>query len=153
MAATGVALLMYRFRKTGPQVLLVHPGGPVWKNKDDGVWLLPKRDVEAGEDPLAAAQAEFERAVGMRPIGQTADLKPVKQKSGKLVHGWAVQGDCDTGSIRSDTVQMEWPPGSGRQVEFPEFDRAMFFDLAVAKRKANPGQVGLLEELQTLLKA
>ena len=152
MTATSVALLMYRFRKNGPQVLLVHPGGPVWKNKDDGVWSVPKRDVEPGENLLAAAQAEFERELGIRPLGQQpAELKPVKQKSGKVLHGWALQGDCDPGSIRSNQVQMEWPPGSGRQVEFPEFDRAMFFDLAVAKRKANPGQVGLLEELQALI--
>jgi predicted NUDIX family NTP pyrophosphohydrolase len=153
MAATSVALLMYRFRKNGPQVLLVHPGGPVWKNKDYGVWSVPKRDAEAGENLLAAATAEFERELGIRPLGQQppSELKPVKQKSGKIIHGWAVPGDCDTNNIRSQQVQMEWPPGSGRQVEFAEFDRAMFFDLAVAKRKANPGQVGLLEELQAMI--
>jgi predicted NUDIX family NTP pyrophosphohydrolase len=153
MNPAGVALLMYRFRKNGPQVLLLHPGGPVWKNKDDGVWSLPKRDVEPGQHSLATAEAEFERELGIRPLSQQpAELKPVKQKSGKIVHGWAVQGDCDTTNIRSNQVQMEWPPGSGRQVEFPEFDRAMFFDLAVAKRKANPGQAGLLDELQAILK-
>jgi predicted NUDIX family NTP pyrophosphohydrolase len=151
MAAVSVSLLVYRFRKNGPQVLLAHPGGPVWQNKDDGAWMLTKRDVDAGVAGLPAAQAEFERQLGLHPLGQPAELKPVKQKSGKLLHGWAVQHDCEPANIRSAVEQMEWPPGTGKQIEFAEVDRAVFFDLAVAKRKINAGQVGLLQELEALL--
>ena len=115
------------------------------------MWTLPKRDVDPTANLLQAAQAEFERELGLRPLGQPVELKPVKQKSGKLLHGWAVQDDCDPAGIKSNLLQMEWPPGSGRQVEFVEVDRAVFFDLAVAKRKINAGQVGLVQELEALL--
>ncbi|MGA2622003.1 MAG: NUDIX domain-containing protein [Thermoguttaceae bacterium] len=151
MPPVSAGLMMYRFRKTGLQVLLVHPGGPVWKNKDDGVWSVPKGEVEPGEDLLTTAQREFKEELGFKPLGQFVGLKPIKQKSGKMVHAWAFQGDCDPTKIESNLCTMEWPPGSGRQIQFPEVDKAVFFDLDVAKRKVNPGQVGLLEELEALV--
>lgn len=154
MTPISAGLIMYRYCKGKRQVLLVHPGGPVWKNKDDGAWSIPKGQIEEpDEDLLTRAQLEFEEEIGIRPIGHFVELKPIKQKSGKIVHAWAFQGDCDPTHIHSNTFQMEWPPGSGKQMEFPEVDRAVFFDVDVAKRKVNPAQVALLEELEAVLQA
>jgi len=152
MPKTSAGLLMYRLHP-GAEVLLVHPGGPFWQNKDDGAWSIPKGEVEPREDLLCAAQREFEEELGVRPTEPFIELKPVKQAGGKGVHAWAFKGDCDPTAIRSNTFTMEWPPRSGRQVEFPEIDRAAFFDLGAAKRKINPAQVRLLEELETRLSA
>jgi len=151
MPPTSAGVLMYRFRKSGPQVLLVHPGGPVWKNKDEGAWSIPKGEIGPDEDPLSAARREFQEEIGVQPQGTFVELKPIKQKSGKIVHAWACQGDCAPNQISSSTFTMEWPPGSGRQAEFPEVDRAVFFDIEAAKRKINPAQVALLDELESLL--
>ena len=146
----SAGLLMFRRRPEGPQVLLVHPGGPHWAKKDDGVWSIPKGEVDPGEDLLATAKREFEEETGSAPAGQFIRLKPVRQKSGKVVHAWAVEGDLDTTAIRSNTCRLEWPPKSGKQIEIPEIDRAEFFDLATAKTKLNPAQVSLLDELMLL---
>jgi predicted NUDIX family NTP pyrophosphohydrolase len=151
MSETSVVLFMYRVRRHGPQILLAHPGGPVWKNRDDGVWLAPKCDVEPGDDLLAAAQLHFEDFLGIQAVGNFLELKPIK-KSGKVVHAWAFCGDCDPTRIRSKMLSMEWPPGSGKQEEFPEADRAVFFDLEVAERKINPAQAELLKELVSLIR-
>lgn len=150
MSETSVVLFMYRLRKSGPQVLLAHPGGPVWKNRDDGIWSAPKCDVEPGDDLLAAAQLRFEEELGILPMGNFIELKPIK-KSGRMVHGWAFCSDCDPTRIKSPLVSMEWPPGSGKHEEFAEADRAVFFDLAVAQRKINPAQLELLKELVAML--
>jgi predicted NUDIX family NTP pyrophosphohydrolase len=147
MPRTSAGLLMYRLTQDGTQVLLVHPGGPFWKNKDEGAWSIPKGEAEPGEDLLAVAQREFEEELGFEPTGDFTELAPVKQKGGKIVHAWAFKGDCDPSEINSNTFTMEWPPKSGRQVEFPEIDRAEFFDPETARRKIVSGQVGLLEEL------
>jgi predicted NUDIX family NTP pyrophosphohydrolase len=145
---TSAGLLMYRLTDDGIQVLLIHPGGPFWKNKDERAWSIPKGEVEPGEDLLAVAKREFEEELGFKPSGDFTQLTPVRQKGGKVVHAWAFEGDCDPSRITSNTFTIEWPPKSGRQMEFPEVDRAEFFDLETAKRKINPGQVPLLEELE-----
>ena len=138
---------MYRMRSGELEFLLVHPGGPLWKNKDAGVWSIPKGEIELGEDPLAAAKREFAEELGFQPQGNFIELTPIKQKSGKIVRAWAFAGDCDPSQIKSNTFTMEWPPGSGRLSQFPEVDRAAFLRLTEAKEKIIPAQIALLEEL------
>lgn len=151
MPKLSAGLLMYRRADGHVEVLLVHPGGPFFRHKDEGAWSIPKGEIEPGEDLLAAAQREFEEEVSLRPAGPFTALSPVKQKGGKTVHAWAFEGDCDPAAIESNTFPIEWPPRSGRQSEFPEIDRAEFFDLATARRKINVGQAPLIDELQQLL--
>ncbi|HWP39436.1 MAG TPA: NUDIX domain-containing protein [Tepidisphaeraceae bacterium] len=153
MPEISAGLLMYRRRPQGVQVLLVHPGGPFWQNKDAGVWSIPKGLVRPNEDLLAAAIREFTEEIGHEPRGPFIPLSPVKHRSGKIVHAWAVEGDLDTASVTSNTFQMEWPPRSGKRVAFPEIDRAEFFCLDEAHRRINPGQAPLLDELARLLHA
>jgi predicted NUDIX family NTP pyrophosphohydrolase len=145
---------MYRRRPADGalQVLLVHPGGPFWKNKDEGAWTIPKGEVLEGEDLLATAKREFAEETGVAPAGEFLPLRSVQQKGGKTVHAWAFEGDLDTAAIRSNTFTMEWPPRSGRRAEFPEIDRAEFFDLATARKKINSAQAALLDQLETVLK-
>jgi predicted NUDIX family NTP pyrophosphohydrolase len=151
MSKQSAGLLMYRRRAGELEFLLVHPGGPFWKAKDAGAWTIPKGEIEEGEDALAAAKREFEEELGFKLEGEFIELMPIKQKSGKRVQAWAFEGDCDTSQIKSNTFTMEWPPRSGKMSEFPEVDRAAFFDLREAKEKINPAQVALLEELGTKL--
>jgi len=147
MPKTSAGLLMYRVRNGELEFLLVHPGGPLWKNKDAGVWSIPKGELQEDEDPLAAAKREFTEELGFQPEGRFLELTPIKQKSGKIVRAWAFEGDCDPSQIRSNTFTMEWPPRSGRIGEFPEVDQGAFFNLEQAKDKINPAQAALLEEL------
>ena len=147
----SAGLLMYRISSGSAQVLLAHPGGPFFRNKDEGAWSIPKGEVEPDEDVLAAAQREFAEETGLKPSGPFAALTPVKQSGGKTVHAWAFEGDCDPTTIVSNTFTMEWPPRSGRQVEFPEIDRCEFFDLTTARQKINPAQVSLIDELEEML--
>ena len=142
---------MYRLRNRKPEFLLVHPGGPFWKNKDAGAWSIPKGEVQPDEDPLAAARREFAEELGFDAQGDFIPLIQIQQKGGKRVHVWAFAGDCDPSSIKSDTFQMEWPPRSGRLQTFPEVDRAEFFQMDEAKQRINPGQIACLEELETKL--
>ena len=151
MPKLSAGLLMYRLSNSQLEVLLVHPGGPFWKNKDAGAWSIPKGEVDPGEDLLAAAQREFQEELGIHPTGKFVPLYPVKQKNGKTVHAWAVLGDCDPAAIKSNTFTMEWPPKSGRQTEFPEVDRAQFFDLPIARKKINPAQAAFLDQLQQIV--
>ena len=139
---------MYRFRDGKLQVLLAHPGGPYFKNKDEGAWSIPKGEVEPDEDLLETAKREFAEETGVSPIGPFTALTPITQKGGKIVHAWAFKGDCDPDEIVSNTFTMEWPPKSGRQVEFPEIDRADFFNVAEAKRKVKAAQAPLIGELE-----
>ncbi len=147
MAKVSAGLLMYRVRDGQVEVLLVHPGGPFWKNKDDGAWSIPKGEVAEGEELEAAGCREFEEELGFKPTGPLVALGSVKQKSGKLVYAWAFEGDCDPDGIRSNTFAMEWPPKSGKMQEFPEIDRAAFFDLDKARQKILPTQTGFLDRL------
>jgi len=146
MLKISAGLLMYRRREGGLEFLLVHPGGPYFKNKDAGAWTIPKGETKPGEDPLAAAKREFEEELGFPPQGSFVELRPVQQKGGKVVHAWAFAGDCDPTQVRSNTFTMEWPPRSGKQEEFPEIDRAAFFNLSAAKEKINSAQAVLLDE-------
>ena len=152
MSRLSAGLLMYRIRNGAVQVLLAHPGGPFFRNKDAGSWSIPKGEPAAGEDLLATAQREFTEETGIHPAGPFLPLRPVKQKGGKLVHAWAFQGDCDPQAIRSNTFSIEWPPKSGRQAQFPEIDRAEFLDLNAAQKKIKAGQEGLIVELAAILK-
>ena len=151
MAKLSAGLLMYRRADGELQVLLSHPGGPFFQSKDEGVWSIPKGEPEAGEDLLAAARREFAEETGLAPQEPFIPLSPIQQKGGKVVHAWAFEGDCDPNCLFSNTFRMEWPPKSGREMEFPEMDKADFFSLEAAKRKINPAQVPLLDELLAIL--
>lgn len=147
----SAGLLMYRFVDGQLQVLLAHPGGPFFKNKDEGAWTIPKGEVEPGEDLLAAAQREFQEELHIIPTGPFIPLTPIRQLGGKIVQAWGVQGNCDPDGISSNTFLLEWPPRSGHDVEFPEIDRAAFFDVATAKSKIIARQAPLIEELEQLV--
>jgi predicted NUDIX family NTP pyrophosphohydrolase len=141
------------FRRVGGQteVLLAHPGGPFWKNKDDGAWSIPKGEYADDEDPLAAAKREFAEETGLTPSGDFVPLGEVRQPGGKVVSAWAVEGDFDTKLLRSNTFSMPWPPGSGKLQEFPEIDRAGWFALEIARRKILKGQAEVLDRLAQYL--
>src|ERR1700732_1225270 len=124
MPRVSAGLLMYRMKEGSLQVLLAHPGGPFYRNKDDGAWSIPKGEIEPGEDLLEGAKREFAEEIGVMPNGPFIALKPVKQKGGKIIHAWSFEGDCEPGAIVSNTFTLEWPPRSGRHMEFPEIDRA-----------------------------
>lgn len=152
MARQSAGILMYRYRDATLEVLLVHPGGPFWAKKDAGAWTIPKGEPGEGETLIDAARREFkEEASFDLPAGDLLELAPVKQKGGKVVHAWAVEGDIDTAAVKSNTVTMQWPPRSGREMTFPEIDRAEFFDIKTARLKINVAQVELLDELQRRL--
>ena len=146
MPKVSAGLLMYRIRDGALQFLLAHPGGPFWKDRDAGAWTIPKGEIQQGEEPLAAAQREFEEEVGFKPRGRFIELAPITQKSGKIVQAWAFEGDCDPARVRSNTFKMEWPPHSGKFEDCPEVDRAGFFGMEEAKGKINPAQIPLLVE-------
>ena len=147
MAQISAGILLFRRRPAGLEVLLVHPGGPLWAKKDAGIWSIPKGLVHADEDLMAAAIREFEEEIGCKPAGPFTPLTPVKLKSGKVVHAWACEGACDPAAVRSNTFTMEWPPHSGRQREFPEIDRAEWFTVAQAREKLSVQMMALVEEL------
>jgi len=151
MPRISAGILLYRRHAGELQVLLVHPGGPFWANKDEGAWTIPKGEVAEGEELLQTAVREFEEETGFKPIGKLIPLTPIKQKAGKIVHAWALEGDLDANAVKSNTFKMEWPPKSGKYAEFPEVDRAEFFDVETAVQKINPAQVGLINELQQRL--
>jgi predicted NUDIX family NTP pyrophosphohydrolase len=150
MPIISAGILLYRRRGGILQVFLVHPGGPLWTKKDTGAWSIPKGLLNTGEDPLDAAKREFREETGFTAPGPFIALTPVMRKGGKVIQAWASEGDCDPAAITSNTFSMEWPPRSGRQQEFPEVDRAAWFDIEEAKKKINQGQAGLLEELERM---
>jgi predicted NUDIX family NTP pyrophosphohydrolase len=154
MPKISAGLLMYRGRtaqRASLEVLLTHPGGPFWKNKDDGAWMIPKGEVEEDEELLAAAIREFTEETGLIPIEPFIGLGQVKHKSGKTVHAWAFQGDCEPTQIRSNIFELEWPPKSGRKQAFPEIDRAEFFELSTARRKMLPAELPLLDRFAVVI--
>jgi predicted NUDIX family NTP pyrophosphohydrolase len=145
---TSAGLLMFRIRKGGIQVLLVHPGGPYFQNKDDGAWTIPKGEVTEGEDLLERAKIEFKEELGVAASGNSLELGSVKQKGGKTVHAWAFAGDLeDDFKLASNTFEMEWPPRSSKVERFPEVDRASFFPIEDARRKINGAQTVFLDRL------
>ncbi len=145
---------MFRRDQGKTEVLLAHPGGPYFRSKDDGAWTIPKGEVGEGEDLLARARIEFEEELGV-PAPATAnwiELGSVKQKGGKIVHGWAFEGDCPADFVAvSNTFELEWPPRSGRMEKFPEVDRAEFFSLAKAREKLKEAQIPFLDRLAEAL--
>jgi len=141
-------LLWRRGREKGIEVLLVHPGGPLWAKKDEGAWSLPKGQIDEGEDALACAQREFTEETGFGCEGPYVPLGSVRLKSGKRIQAWAFEGDCDPTKLRSNLFEMEWPPRSGRRKSFPEADRAAFFDLETARVKIHPAQAAFLDALE-----
>jgi predicted NUDIX family NTP pyrophosphohydrolase len=140
MAQKSAGILLYRRRKEGVEVLLVHPGGPFWAKKDDGAWTVPKGLVDPGEDPLAAAQREFQEETGFTASGPFALLGTFRQPGGKLVMIWSAEGDCDPSKLVSNLFEMEWPPRSGRKKSFPEIDRGQWCDEPEALSKVLKGQ-------------
>jgi predicted NUDIX family NTP pyrophosphohydrolase len=148
VAKRSAGILLYRNARGGPEVLLVHPGGPFWARKDAGSWSIPKGEYVDGEDPQACALREFEEETGTRlPPGSLLDLGSVKQKGGKVVTAWAAEGDLDADLVRSNTFTMEWPPRSGRTAEFPEIDRAAWFEVDEAREKLVAAQAELVDRL------
>jgi predicted NUDIX family NTP pyrophosphohydrolase len=148
VAKRSAGILLYRRTAGSPEVLLVHPGGPYWARKDLGAWSIPKGEHDDAEDPQACALREFEEETGTRlPPGELAELGEVKQKSGKVVTAWAAEGDLDADAVSSNTFTMEWPPRSGRTAEFPEIDRAGWFEIETAREKLVPAQTEFLDRL------
>ncbi len=145
----SAGILAYRLNG-GLELLLAHPGGPYWRNKDEGAWSIPKGAVESG-DVVACAKREFNEETGLVASGPLTALAPVRQKSGKTVHAFALEGDFDISGFSSNSFELEWPPRSGRMQTFPEIDRIAYFDLATARRKILPGQRAFIEELVTKL--
>jgi len=147
----SAGILLYRRRAGALEVFIVHPGGPFWAKKDDGAWSIPKGEYKEGDDALETARREFQEETGFKVEGQCVPLQSLKQPSGKVVFGWAVEGDIDPKRLHSNAFQMEWPPKSGNQREFPEVDRGGWFGLGEARRKLLPGQVPFLNQLSKIL--
>jgi predicted NUDIX family NTP pyrophosphohydrolase len=144
----SAGILLHRRVGGRLEVLLVHPGGPLWAKRDAGAWSIPKGEYDDAEDPQVAARREFAEELGSEPpAGELIDLGEVRQRSGKVVCAWALAGELDPDAIHSNVFTLEWPPRSGRMREFPEVDRACWFGLAEAREKMNPAQVALLDRL------
>lgn len=151
----SAGLVMFRVRRGRLEVLLAHPGGPLFQFRDDGYWSIPKGEIEPGEDYLATAIREFQEEIGIAvdPQGTFHPLGSIRQKGGKTVHAWGVQGDVEIPSpLPSSTFTMEWPPASGKRREFPEVDRADFFPLFTARQKIKETQIPLLDRLDQILR-
>jgi predicted NUDIX family NTP pyrophosphohydrolase len=143
---TSAGLLLYR-RRGVLEVFLVHPGGPFWAKKDAGAWSLPKGEFVEGDDPLAAAKREFTEETGFPIDGEFRRLDPLKQRSGKVIHAWAIEADCDASQVRSNLFSLEWPPKSGQIQKFPEVDRAEWFSIPEARKRIIAGRVGFIDQL------
>ena len=143
----SAGILAYRWRDGAPELFLVHPGGPFWKNEDDGAWSIPKGEIDPDEDPLMAARREFREETGQAIDGAFKPLDPVKIASGKVIEAWAIEHDLDASAIVSNTFEMEWPPRSGNKQAFSEVDRAAWLPGPLAIQKINKGQVPLLIQL------
>jgi predicted NUDIX family NTP pyrophosphohydrolase len=145
---------MFRKKEGALEVLLVHPGGPFFRNKESGAWTIPKGEVADGEELRDRARLEFREELGIEPpASDWIELGTVKQKGGKTVHAWALEGDLPEDFVlASNTFAMEWPPRSGRTHDFPEIDRAEFFAIALAKEKINAAQIEFLDRLVALIK-
>jgi predicted NUDIX family NTP pyrophosphohydrolase len=151
MPKLSAGLLLFKRVGDETQVFLVHPGGPFWKNKDDGAWSIPKGEYGAGEEPLAVARREYEEELGSPPPeGEYLSLGEIRQAGGKIVSAWAIEGDFDPARLKSNTFEIEWPPKSGKRASFPEVDRGAWFLLAEAKAKILTGQRLFLERLEKL---
>lgn len=150
MAKRSAGILLYRHRSDEPEVFLVHPGGPFWTQKDLGAWTIPKGEYADTEEPLAAAVREFQEETGFPIQGPFLELGVIRQASGKLVSGWAVEGDCDPEKLVSNSCQVEWPPRSRRMIEVPEVDRGAWFSIDEARRRIISTQTPFLDSLLVL---
>lgn len=151
-AAQSAGLVLYRRREGKLEVLLVHPGGPFWQKRDDGVWSIPKGEFDEDERAIDAARREFHEELGAAvPAGEATSLGAVRQAGGKVVHAWAVPGDLDVTRTTSNTFDLEWPPRSARLQTFPEIDRVAWFDVDAARRKLLPAQRAFIDRLEELL--
>jgi predicted NUDIX family NTP pyrophosphohydrolase len=153
MAKKSAGILLYREASGVIEVLLVHPGGPFWAEKDEGAWSIPKGEFGDDEPPFAAAKREFAEETGVMLEGEGIALEPVRQPGGKIVYAWAIQHDCDPSGLKSNTFSVEWPPKSGHVQEFREVDRAAWFTIEKAARKILKGQAPLLDQLESKLRA
>ena len=152
MTVESAGLVLYRTRDGKTEVLLVHPGGPFWKRRDEGAWSIPKGEMGPGESRLDVARREFQEELGVPPPeGEVLPLGSVRQAGGKVVHAWAAPGDLDVSRVSSGTFAIEWPPRSGRTQEFPEVDKAAWFDLDAARRMILAAQGAFLDRLEAQL--
>ncbi len=151
IAKLSAGLLLYRKSKSKTEVFLVHPGGPYWKSKDEGVWSIPKGEFNEDENPLDAAKREFFEETGTIISGEFFELQPVKLKSGKKVFAWIIEKNIEAENIVSNNFEMEWPPRSGKFQSFPEVDKGEWMTIEKAKKKINVGQESFLEQLQLIL--
>ena len=152
MSKESAGLLLYRIRDGRPEVLLVHPGGPFWRRRDEGAWSIPKGEIEPGETPAEVARREFHEELGQWPPDvELTPLGSVRQAGGKVVHAWAARGDLDVSQVNSVTFAVEWPPKSGRMQDFPEVDRAAWLGIAEARRKILPAQSAFIDRLEAVL--
>lgn len=149
---TSAGILLYRRKNGFIEIFLVHPGGPFWKGKEKGAWSIPKGEFSEGEDPLTVAKREFHEETGQTVDGDFVELTPIKQKGGKMVYAWSVEGDADAENIVSNTFKTEWPYKSGKWISIPEVDKAGWFGVEEAKEKLNAAQVGLIEEFEKRVK-
>ncbi|MBS1526450.1 MAG: NUDIX domain-containing protein [Bacteroidetes bacterium] len=147
----SAGILLYRIRNDRTEVFLVHPGGPFFRNKDEGGWTIPKGEFGDDEKALTAAKREFREETGQTIAGKFIALSPVRLKSGKKIYAWAVEGEIDHETIVSNLFEIEWPPRSGKKQRFPEVDKAGWFDTEIAKTKINPAQSKLIDELCQIL--
>lgn len=147
---TSAGILLFKHRDDGVEVLLAHPGGPFWRNRDAGAWSIPKGELAPGENAEAAARREFAEETGMSPHGELLPLGIIRQRGGKQVEAFALEGDFAVDALRCNDFEMEWPPRSGKMARFPEIDRVEWFPLAEARRRILSGQIDLLERLATL---
>lgn len=151
MPRQSAGILLYRLSNQEPEVFLVHPGGPYFAGKDVGAWSIPKGEYTDGEEPLAAAKREFAEETGQVVAGTFIPLPAIKQKGGKVVQAWAVEGDIDHTTVVSNTFRMEYPYKSGKWISVPEVDQAAWFDLETAKIKINTAQAAFVEALKSIL--
>jgi predicted NUDIX family NTP pyrophosphohydrolase len=151
MPKQSAGLVVFRNNGGEIEVLLVHPGGPFWARRDEAAWSIPKGEIGDSEEPLAAARREVSEELGWSPSGDGIPLTAIVQKAGKVVRAWAISGDWDPATLRSNTFELEWPRGSGRMRRFPEVDRAAWFSLSEARKRILPAQVPLLDELEPLI--
>jgi predicted NUDIX family NTP pyrophosphohydrolase len=149
MQRRSAGILMYRRKGRDLEVFLAHPGGPIWAHKDAASWTIPKGEFEKDEEPLAAAIREFQEETSFPAKGDFIDLGVIKQKSGKLVYAWALEGDCDPSKLSSNTCEIEWPPRSGRKLEIPEVDRGAWFSLTEAREKIMTSQLPFIDALES----
>ncbi|HWQ48359.1 MAG TPA: NUDIX domain-containing protein [Methanosarcina sp.] len=151
MSVYSNGILLFRFRNERLEVMLVHPGGPLWSKKDNGVWSIPKGLPEGHENPLETAKRELKEETGFEVDGEFIDLGELNQSSKKIVHAWALEKDLDITNVVSNTFTLEWPKNSGKVQEYPEVDKADWFDIELAKKKIRKGQIDFIDRLMDII--